>query len=385
MHEVLRARGIKVFEERTAPPVNEDELHADMRLALKLERRYGASAKRDKQIEHDVSLWHRVRTLRPNAVESPLAARYWIVTLDSHFLAFDRFKREIVREPIPLCIRPGTLIQMLQFWVPRSAEFERAMLSSMRLPVIVGDFDRDAEKVTIRILQVLSRFENVGDLPSETIAAILVNDALREKMRLPMERAKEVDLIKEALIAEHQAAKEALAATSEKAARLQGEVGQGARTIEGLQTQVATQRQVLDEELERRRGVEKKVQDWQEAEVTRQNREANRKTARRFLAFKVALPLLAILVSAFFAARTSAQISGWRFGWAFLGFLSTLLLPWGWLSDYHGAKQDAVKDTRAFALFHRTRAWLFWLLGILACGVGANAAWFFFGHGRGWF
>src|SRR5262249_5300685 len=147
-----------------------------------------------------VVLWYFIRDKRPPHVESPLEATYWVVTVDYHFLGFDAFRRRNSTRQVPICVHPTALIQMLQFWLPRTTEFEQAVLGSLRWPFLFQDFDPQAERVIIRILEALARFENVGDLPREVVANILLDDALRNKLSVERDVEKRVEFVKEALI-----------------------------------------------------------------------------------------------------------------------------------------------------------------------------------------
>ncbi|HXG70826.1 MAG TPA: hypothetical protein VNJ04_09480, partial [Gemmatimonadaceae bacterium] len=60
-----------------------------------------------------------------------LDASFWIATVDYRFLNFDSRKRRPKRDPIPICVHPTVLIQMLQFWLPRTAELEAALFESL--------------------------------------------------------------------------------------------------------------------------------------------------------------------------------------------------------------------------------------------------------------
>lgn len=146
-------------------------------------------------------LWHFVKDKRPTYLESPLDAHYWIVTIDYRFMAFDAYKRG--KKGLPICMLPTALAQMLRFWVPRTDTLDESVVASLRLPFLFLEFDPEAEKVTIMILKTLSRFENVEDLPVETVTNIVLNEALRERMQTSPDEEKQIELIREALIEEH--------------------------------------------------------------------------------------------------------------------------------------------------------------------------------------
>lgn len=127
---------------------------------------------------HDMILWHVARDCRPGSVDSPLDAGTWIVTLDYGLVSFDRHKRS---RP-PLCILPSDLISMLQFWVPRNDELDKALVGSLREPLMFVEFDNEAERATVGILSTLSRYANAGDLSPDLVRNIVTNEALRTGM-----------------------------------------------------------------------------------------------------------------------------------------------------------------------------------------------------------
>ena len=115
--------------------------------------KYKERAKTYEQLKHDIVLWHLVKERRSAALNLPLEAGNWVVTVDYRLLGFDAYKRRYSPSKIPVCIHPSALLQMLQFWVPRTSQFEEAMLGALRLPLLFHDFDPDVEAITMRILE----------------------------------------------------------------------------------------------------------------------------------------------------------------------------------------------------------------------------------------
>lgn len=154
------------------------------------------------QIEHDMVLWHEVKDMRSSFVESPVDAKYWIVTVDYSFLGFDSFKLRTDGGSVPICIHPATLMHMLQLWVPRSGEMDRAIVGSLRSLFLFSRFDPAAEAVTVRILETIALYENSEDLSVATIESMLVNDSLRSRMSLNKTDAERIALVREAMVEE---------------------------------------------------------------------------------------------------------------------------------------------------------------------------------------
>jgi hypothetical protein len=377
------SKGVEFFDENLDEyRINEDvcdDIQAQLRYE---ERRYGDRAKSYEQHEHDIVLWHFVHDRRPTIVESPLEANYWIVTVDYRFLGFDAFKRQKLKENLPICIHPTSLVHMLQFWVPRTPQFEEAMLSSMRLPFLFQEFDPKAEKVTIRILKTLSRFENVGDIPIDTAVSILLSDALRQRIASEPEIEKQIQLVKEELIEEHQKLKTELQETRGEKERLDTEIKEKVETVTTLD-------KTIKEEHEKRELLETKVQQLEEEiriqkeEAKKQREEVERQRQVRKFAIKWAAgPIMLIGLAGGSIAFLLVILTRWPFWWTALSLWSLLLMLWLWIIDRQGLKDPTIKEWRPFNVLHKFKKWLWGsLVLLLYCalsGILGNACWEWF-------
>jgi predicted O-linked N-acetylglucosamine transferase (SPINDLY family) len=81
---------------------------------------------------------------------------------------------------------------------------EEAILNSFQLPLVSNEFDSDAERVTIDILETLARYKGIEGLPSKTVERIIVSDALRDKIKTETDTKKKSEFIHEAVIQENQ-------------------------------------------------------------------------------------------------------------------------------------------------------------------------------------
>ena len=233
---ILRSKGVELFNQDLAPYKKRQDVIDDLLDRLRFEKnKYGSRSKPYEQLEHDCVLWHFVKDKRPVRTESPLETVYWIVTVDYRYLGFDAYLTRKAESAIPVCLHPAMLAQLLQFWVPRSVEFESALLSAMRLPLLFHEFDSNAEVVTIQILEALSRFENIGDLPKETVKTILVNDALRQRIAAEHDIKKQIELVREAVIEENRNVALRLKEADERAAALaQGQLLHGHASLSAV-------------------------------------------------------------------------------------------------------------------------------------------------------
>jgi hypothetical protein len=373
---ILRKRNIEFFNQKVDEYTLRQDVIDDLMQQLEFERRFGKKAKTYEQLEHDMVLWHFVTDKRPAHFESPLEAKYWIVTVDYHFLGFDSFKRGGQPGKIPVCLHPTALIQMLQFWVPRTPAFDEAILGSLRWPFLVQEFDVNAERVTIRILEVLSRLENAGDLPADVLTSILLNDALRQKLALERNVEKHIELVKEALVEENERVRTQLEKERAETERLRSAVAANSQKVEDLeraksdrQSQLANAQQDLENSEKTRRDLEQKLGQV-ERELAETKRNADQRRGRR--SFAVGSLLFLLLLELVFSAL--AYITKWHWG-----YLRTLISAWSigfgvwvWLADYLGQQKTIIKAWAPYTHFHRITKWIY---GALATELLGHALW----------
>lgn len=162
---------------------------------------------------HDVVLWHAVSDRRSSYVDSPFEVEYWAVSIDWRLIGFDRKKRESGVNKLPVVLHPNSLVQLVQFWVPRSAEMDASLIDSLSLPLYFQSFDIEDERATIKVLEAISRYENQADISEVTITKILANQVLRARLR-ESTAANDVvfELVRDEILAEHRVTIEKLGA-----------------------------------------------------------------------------------------------------------------------------------------------------------------------------
>jgi hypothetical protein len=264
----LRQKGVELFNADMAPLRMDqaviDDLHDQQDFQ---ERTRDEGAKRYETNLHDMVLWHFASRKRPAVVESPIDAKEWILTLDWGFIGFDRHKRRAV-SGLPLCIPPATILQLLQFWVPRERAIDEAIVSAIRLPLMFIGHDAETEQVSTRILKRISRYENASDLSPASVAQVLTNQALRQRIAAAPNEEAEDELIERAFIdqvrqLEEQLAQQQSAAQQDTdAARLDRERLE--RELKEVRETLASSR----EEIERTRDHEATVAAKAEATAT---------------------------------------------------------------------------------------------------------------------
>ncbi|TCV81059.1 hypothetical protein [Sulfurirhabdus autotrophica] len=205
---IARGKGVEFFNESLDSYAIRQDVIDDILYVQDSEKRFDEGRRKSYQkVAHDMILWHFVSDQRPSYIESPIDSRDWILTVDYRLIGFDEYKQKNSGSKIPLCLHPTSLIQLLQFWVPRTKEFEEAMLGSMRLPFLFQEFDAEGERTSLRILKGLGRFEGRDDISVQTLTSVILNDGLRA--RLPSKKTgdgeAEIAYIRDALVEEMKA------------------------------------------------------------------------------------------------------------------------------------------------------------------------------------
>lgn len=366
---ILRSKGVELINENVALYKQSRPVMDDISQQQDWERE--RPERRDKLKsydlwEHDMVLWHFTRDKRPPIVESPLEAKYWVLTLDLGFTSFDRSKnRRAITQArfVPICLDPTALIQMLQFWVPRTLEFDQAMVVSLRLPLLFQEFDPIAEKAAINILAAMSRYENVGDLTTEAIRNVLWNEALRGKISVEPDEEKRGELIREALIEEFQKSEKELTHEKERGGTLEA-------TIVKLNIELAEAVRSKKSAVESNKSLEDRIRELESIAKTKEDQEVTRKQIRGFTIKFLVLPLFANVPLSYLCAFVLNRLTNWQFLLqASVFFYVLFVIPWAWFVDRHGSNNIIVKEWRLFKLFQKFKGRLFVALTAITLGL----------------
>ena len=358
--QILRSKGIEPFNVDVAKFTMRQDVIDNILDRQNFERtKYKERAKTYEQLKHDIVLWHLVKERRPTTLNLPLEAGNWVVTVDYRLLGFDAYKRQYSPSKIPVCIHPSALVQMFQFWVPRTSQFEEAMLGALRLPLLFHDFDPEVEAITIRILEGIARFEDATDISAETATAILTNDVLRSRLAGIHNVSEGIELIKSAMIEHSEEMRLSLEATKEKARELQDSVTEKDQAIVGLQSDLRQLKKEADRNLtesgRRYAALEGQLSDVQEslaeerrARAAEASRAAHRTSKLRFVVLAVA----ALIV----LSGASAAVWWWLQSPHFtVVAVCTTLLLWVWTFDRLGKRRPGFSDWIWFDRFERVR------------------------------
>jgi hypothetical protein len=198
---ILRDNGVELYNEDTSALHVDQAVIDDVHAISEWQKAHAGEAKTYEVNLHDMVLWHFVERRRPRTMDSPIDAGNWICTLDLRFLAFDRRKRAGGLEP-PICLAQAGLIQLIQFWLPRSDALDAALVGSMREPLMFLRFDDDTEAATVKILKAMSRLQGMEGLSLDTTFRVLTNEALRSRVQPTTTEPEVLELVESAVIAE---------------------------------------------------------------------------------------------------------------------------------------------------------------------------------------
>ena len=381
---IARSKGIELYNENTTGFGTRQDVVDDILARQTHENSKGDRAKPYEAIHHDVVLWHCVNDRRGTGSQGPLDATYWLVTLDFQLLGFDSFKHRGRASYIPVCIHPTVMVQLLQFWLPQDANVDGAMLNSLR-SMLPHRFDTDAEEVTVKILASLSRYENVDDLGEATVAEILMNQALRQRMGSEKDIDRQTKLVREAIIEEAERAKQALKDATNENERLRASL-EDERSRRAALTKELTAVQSRGEQQERLTGASKAMASGLREKVDvletqlktqlKKSKESALVAARhlaqtRFAAMAVGTLLLGAVVFGAGAYRIAPSIGMSEVGSVIGGAVAWVAL-WTQLTHWRGQKLEAVREWSIHASLGRWRGWMWTGAGAILLSVASN-------------
>lgn len=273
LRTILQGKGIHVLDINRKVYSERQEIIDDVLCQKNQEDSQLAENKRKgyDSLMHDVTLWHAVRDRRSSNSETPFDVEYWAVSIDWRLIAFDKTKRQETHDKIPVVLHPTNLIQLIQFWVPRSKLLEESLIDAIRLPLYFQSFDPEDEKATLKVLGAISRYENVQDIPEPTLKTILANQALRDRLkRAEASNEEAFELVRDELLKEHNqtiaelhVTTSTLKGTSAKLEQSELELTQASTEIQRLQNELDKTKANADESARAKGEVELRFQKLQ--------------------------------------------------------------------------------------------------------------------------
>ena len=250
--QVLKSKGIELLDEKAEDLKTLQEVQDDIsrqKAFYKSQKNVSGRwrGKSDAVIEHDILLWHFTKSKRPDSYVSPIEANYWLISIDSSLMGFDRFKMRLYQTSPAVCVSPSAFIQMLQLWLPRTPEFERAIISSIR-PLLTQTFESEAEEMTLSILRTVSMFEDVGNLDSEVIVNTLTDESLHERLKTQKEHD-DIELVRSSLAEQFENQKQKLESLQQLVEDKEKSIDSLYSQLETVETESRLNQQLLEAQL----------------------------------------------------------------------------------------------------------------------------------------
>ena len=367
---IAREVGVKVYNKNLDQYGTRQDVIDDIHRVMEDEKtRPHDRRKSYERVAHDVILWHVVEDRRPESAESPADVEHWVLTVDYRLIRFDGNKRRESGSHLPRCLHPTTLVQLLRFWVPRSKEFEEAILGGLRIPFLFQEFDAKAERLSLTIIGQLGRFKGSDRFSDETLVKVVMNDGLRTRIRNELPDDEEVRLVQDALVDE---------------LRLQAAAGE--RRFKELQRALEHKSTALEDksislrEL-RRKGEKKDLEVTElEAEIARKDkqmedrdrRELGRRALRTYSILLIAAVGVSILagLSAYLALPVFDRDFGSRLLYGIVGIVAFLIIHV--LFEHTFGRVDRFTRLRPYLQMTRLRKWLWRSIAALLVGIVVN-------------
>lgn len=332
-------------------------------------------------IQHDVNLWHLVESLRPDVVETYLDANYFIATIDKTFKGYNEFKQKSGgKTTIPICVFPTSLIQLFNFWIPRSSKFEEAMVGAMATPFIFKSLDKEEEDVVIDILSTISRFEDLNDLSENTIIDCLVDEDLCQRVATKDKEEEKIEEIKNDLFKREKEKREPL---KEKLDEKENKIETKEERIEILSNKVDGKKEEIDQIKERQEKLsqEKKEQKRESEKLEKQVKEVRDKNSQleerqefyKFILNWVGIPSLILLAVGLPLGLSVTIFKGLGAGLIVTAGALISVSLWLFVLYRKAAQKESLADTHFFRVLKGYRMCVLKFLGTLVIALLVEA------------
>jgi hypothetical protein len=251
---ILGSHGILVLESQREYFHQRQDVLDDV--AVEMEAESGRPENKRKSYEallHDAVLWHVVADRRVVPPDSPFDVQYWGVSIDWRLISFDKKKRAKNGGKVPVILHPESLVQLLQFWVPRTSLLEETLIDTIKLPLFFQSFDVEDERATLKVLEQLSRYEKIDDLPETVLRQILANKILRTRIT-QVEASNDgeaLELVRDELIAIHTEQAESLYRTKGELVTVSAELQDAQASYDDAKGQLSNSESKYQSEVEK--------------------------------------------------------------------------------------------------------------------------------------
>lgn len=341
--------------------------------------------RRDYQlIKHDMMAYHWIADQRPAQLKTAVEAGYWLVTLDSRLLGFDRYRCR-GRARALVCLNPTTAVQFLQFWAPSSERLRSALFSSVQQPLFPAASLAETERVTFKIIERLGTLSGIDDVSAEAIRNTLADRVLQRRMRAASQE-EELEAVEEAFVRLASEKERALVVEKQRTLQLEKdledsihEIQERDRFEEGRKKQVAKLKHQVEAAATATRELEgdllRKDKDLKELETRALAAEEEASRAKwRWSAIVLPAIVVGFLVLAGCIALISLLEGAAK--WVSVSlFVALGLLTWlRWASAATSAAEGVQASDFAKRLVGTDR-WIWWAIGGFALSFAASVAW----------
>lgn len=226
---LLKEEGIEIYRNgRDRLNERADLVHeyADFLNSRGKEKPYGA-------LDHDVTLLDCVRQLRSNA-RSSLEAKALCITCDYLLSRFD-WESSQSNKHLASTVLPNHFLQLLRPFIPGSADFDRSFAETFAIP----EFRTVNSGASIACSKMLALLATYKGLREETVASMLANDILLDKLRQVNDDAEFQELVESEVILENSLLLEEMVQLKEQKEKLKNEKLVHEEITESLRTQTS--------------------------------------------------------------------------------------------------------------------------------------------------
>jgi hypothetical protein len=171
---LLEAKGVRIYRD---PSSHDDgrifDMIADYKAFLEKYKR----EKPYESLDHDMRLLDCVRRLRSKAPSS-LDAEALLVTYDFLLFRFD-WVRSKKRKQYLSVVLPDQLLQLLRPFIVASTDFDRSFAAAFSFPLF-RSLDTRSSAAAKKMLEIVATYK---DIPEQTVASLLGNKLLLDKLR----------------------------------------------------------------------------------------------------------------------------------------------------------------------------------------------------------
>ena len=252
-------------------------------------------------------------------------------------------------------------------------------------------FDSDDEDISLRILRSLARYEDIDDLPEDTLSSILMNQALRTRMSAEKDANVQAELIRDEIVRAAAAAREDLKQERNRTRRLEEELEELRATVKEANAREAETREgarrsedviqgELAREREAKRSLEARLQHFETVLESERGFRIEAETRRIEKRYRFWLVVVALIVLLGLATGLVIPLNGMVRGSGQSLKLSVaiavgVVAVWLFAIVSVGRRIAFVRSWSVFERFEKVAKWCARLAGIVSTSAAGSALW----------